>query len=529
MSKSNHQIIFPGFVYDNEDPMMLGRIRVVPETENYDAMIKAVPNWNEAIDAWTEKDPILFLPLLPYFLYQVPKKDEYVHIIYQNKEFPKRNQFYISGGFSSPMTTPFEYYQGMKKNYATGEQIKSSLSIKDENGKYREAVSKGVFPEPGDNAVMGRGSADLIVKENEVLLRAGKTLYLNKDQLPKENEKRAFIQLSLFEQEKVIGEPEPKFNLVENIDVVKKIIIWDIDNLENAFDTFNGSVGLYNVVPSKKTNTANFKRESIVDLNYGVDYTGPIEEIKFPTSGSSMEYITQTINKFVQGVFEENLSIIDGYTVQNQRNLVNSLPFIVTPSKLTYKKGNLLFQNLQNQTAPTLNDLKQLENFGKFTLKIFMNQAFLDRGFFLVSGKKNSSPVIGQNYNVKETIEAEADFLPNKITYGVMGAERLYFLSQGGSGPKGRIDLSSTLYGIEQDKFVDVNNSIESLTYPTVRGDRLMELLTLMVYFMESHVHGGSNMIPCPLSKGNNISIEDIKTKINEAGEDILNQFIRIS
>ena len=76
-------IFFQVQVISNQDPMMLGRIRAKLLVDNYADIVKSItdPPWNEEKDVWTTRDPFVFSPLMPYFMYQVPKKDEMAQVI----------------------------------------------------------------------------------------------------------------------------------------------------------------------------------------------------------------------------------------------------------------------------------------------------------------------------------------------------------------------------------------------------------------------------------------------------------------
>ena len=520
---NNHQIIFPGRVLDIEDPMMLGRIRVEPLTEAYRDTLDAVPDWDEETDIWTSKDPFIFLPLLPYFTYQVPKVDEYVHIIYMNKKFIQQNQFYIQGPFSSPMATPFENYLPAQKFLATGDRIADSVSIKNQDGTYKDKkTTYGIFPEPGDNALMGRGSSDVIVKTNEVLVRAGKVSSLNKAQLPSANPNRAFLQLSSFTQRQELGETENFFKFTEKIQIVKKILIWDIINLENKVDTFKGSIKLYNTIPSERVNTNNFKIDSILSLSEGTDYGAPIETFIIDNLGS--KDIINLVIKIIGGLLNGRLDIT-GYTINNQNNFNpdSTFTFVVTPSKITYQTG---IKFSENQTT---NDVAELDNYINFYNGIKPNKGKIESGFFIISGNKNGNAITGPQGDFEKQSKTPINFTPSPVTYGILGAQKLYMFSYDSTGPRGKINLTETLYGIPQEKFVSTDKGIEQLTYPTVRGDELMKLLTKMFAFITGHVHQTATLPPVPVAAGNGQTTNEINQILADSENTILNQNIRIN
>ena len=144
----NNSIFFQAQVIDNVDPMMLGRIRAKLLIDNYNDIIKSIndPIWNEEKDKWTARDPFVFLPLLPYFIYQVPKVNELIYAFYYNKEYKFQNQFYIQATYSSPTLSPFEYYVGAQKNTGVGIQYKNPLPLKNQDGTYASKKMLVYFP-----------------------------------------------------------------------------------------------------------------------------------------------------------------------------------------------------------------------------------------------------------------------------------------------------------------------------------------------------------------------------------------------
>ena len=330
----NNSIFFQVTVMDNQDPMMLGRIRAKLLIDNYNDIVKSItdPPWNEEKDAWTARDPFIFNPLMPYFMYQVPKVTEMAQVIYLNKDFKYQNQYYIQNTFSSPTTTGYEYYQGGNKFTGTGTQLKNPRPLKNQDGTYTDqAVHKGVFPEPGDNALLGRGSADVVVKQDEVLIRAGKFkgTQLQPNIPPVANQQRGFLQLSRFNKSKINLPSKVITETNEIIVQTKYLIEWTIINPENTQDNFSGTVYLYQLNSDLSTNSKNLTVGSEVK-----------ESLKFLIYSETFSLLTKSqtirfINDFIKTCNDTDRTI-SGTQLFADTN--NKFPIFYRPNNLTYSK-----------------------------------------------------------------------------------------------------------------------------------------------------------------------------------------------
>ena len=508
----NNSIFFQCKVLNNEDPMMLGRIRGVRLIDNYDDIIKSItdPPWNPEKDPWTERDPFVFNSLLPYFLYSTPKIDELVQVMYMNKDFKYQNQYFVQNTFSSPTATFQEFYFGGNKFTGTGMQIKNPVPLRYPDGTYtQDEVQKGVFPEPGDNALLGRGSADVVVKQDEILVRAGKFTdqILQPNVMPVANQNRAFLQLSRLQSTKEQLEPKVVFELKENSVSVKYLIEWVIINPENTQDKFTGSVYLYQLKPDLTTASANLTVDSPIDEKLKVmvvseNFTAlsKIDTIKF-------------INEFIQDCNSKNKTNTGKQLFQG--NSGERFPIFYRPNSAMYQKIVPYTKGSASTNAVETKNLSEI--YRGIKLKPALQGG---SGLIYAKGKvgKPSTPV--------KKVIPQTRFSTSQSNYGAIGADKLFLLSHNSQIPgKGKINFDGTLYGISADKFGD---EILPKTSSLVRGEELLELINLIVKFLITHTHAFPGLPPVPVTQDGTTSAQ-ILTEIQNAVNKILNTNIRLN
>ena len=494
--KSLRKHIFPAKVKDNQDPMMLGRIRAYPLDQNDRAVLEGY-KYNPATDMWGPKDPFVQLPLLPMFFSQVPEIGERVNLFYQNPLYPYQDVYYVQGAFSSPMSLPYENILAANKYTSLGNMVKGLLAIKDKNGTHKSDKSKGIFPEPGDNALLGRGAADVIVKPNTVLLRAGKTKRLDTNQQPIANNNRAYVQLSSFDTEVVSKKPQSFLKLNTVNQEVKKLIEWDIENIENQQNAFTGAIRLYSLKPTNKTFTDN------------INYDSNLEDVKFLEYyenfiGLSFNDAVSKINNFIIGV--NNGQIPNGPKIENQ------FPFVYRPDASA--RGYI--NSISTLTSPII-----YANVIRFLNAITLNSGLGSQSykFALVRSKGE----IGKPFSVNIETVTPKDIEANYNTVYAAGAGTLFLLSN--KSNKNVDYLQNSIYGFSP---LDIQEKILPNTSSTVRGEELIELLNLIVRYLVAHVHALPGTAPVPVASDGTNALE-ILFQLQNAANKVLNPNIRIN
>ena len=509
----NNSIFFQCRVLNTEDPMMLGRIRGVRLIDNYDDILKSItsPPWNEEKDIWTSRDPFIFNALLPYFVYSVPKVDELVQVIYVNKDFQYQNQYYVQNTFSSPTATFKEFYFGGNKFTGTGMQIKNPKPLKNQDGTFTDqSVHKGVFPQPGDNALLGRGSADVVVKQDEVLIRAGKFKgeQLQPNVIPVANQQRGFLQLSKFQSILQNLEPKVYYELQENVQLTKYLIEWAIINPENTQDKFTGSVYLYQLKPDVSVNSKNISVDSVIPENLkklvateNFSQLSKIQVIKF-------------VNNFIKTCNETDTTR-SGVKLFSDNSATNKFPIYYRPNTIMYSKLNPSTPLGSGATSTEISNISDIYK------GIKLNPALIG-GYGLIYAKGK----VGIPKNAIKRIAKQQKYINQESSYGALGSDTLFLVSHNSQIPgKGKINFDDTLYGITPEKFA---NEFLPKTSSMVRGEELLELINLIVRFLVTHTHAYPGLPPVPVTQDGS-NTQAILTELQNAVNKILSKNIRLN
>lgn len=152
-SNENISNIYYGEVLSINDPTDGGRIKV-----------KILGLDNKITDV--NELPYCY-PMLPKFFHVFPKVGEIVRIFIENKETPQRGRFWLGSIISQPH----------KINY---DSIYTALSTTNKGLSAPEKApstypdAKGVYPEKDEIGILGRLNTDIILRDNQLELRAGK-------------------------------------------------------------------------------------------------------------------------------------------------------------------------------------------------------------------------------------------------------------------------------------------------------------------------------------------------------------------
>lgn len=502
-----NKLLYQCVVLDNQDPLMLGRVRARAITDDYTAIIGAIKNpvWDPIKDPWTQRDPFVFLPLLPYYIYQVPKNQEMVLAIYGDSDSKFLNQFYIQNQFSSPTATNFEFNVGSDSNMGTGFRYKNStpLLTRVSGSTYN---SNGIFPRSGDNAMLGRGSADIIVKEDTTMLRAGKFTEekLIPNQIPTPNTNRSFIQLSRFPRQTSQGEVK-KYSTISPTNVqLKYLVEYNIINPENDSKppVFTGAIYLYQLKPDIATTSDN--------LSVGVNLDERLKKLVYFENfmGLPSNLLIDKINKFLESCNSSN--VIDGNVLFSPQT--EKFPILYRPSEDFYSQMNgLNSSDIVKQNLVTIYD--------GVKLKPWLTQSGWN--YILTQDKTGYPTEIVES----EVVSRQSQDIP--ITYTMLGGERVILMSQKTQGipGKNRINFEDSIYGFEESKIVD---EILPNTSSTVRGEELLELINLISRFLLTHTHAFPGLPPVTETE-DGTTASAILSELQNATVKILNENIRIN
>lgn len=151
-SDNDIRTIYYGEVVSTDDEDEGGRIRVrIPDLDNQ------IPNTELP---WS-------YPLMPKFFHVYPQIGEVVRVFIENPRYPNKARFWLGSLISQPQKIGYD-------SLYTAFSTTNIPLVKPDAAPSTYPESEGVFPLKSDVAIVGKVNTDVILRTNEVHLRAGK-------------------------------------------------------------------------------------------------------------------------------------------------------------------------------------------------------------------------------------------------------------------------------------------------------------------------------------------------------------------
>lgn len=553
------KVIFFGVCVDANDPAKAGRIRAVIDKDfkgtqtptDYDTFTLEELLTQEKYSMyttieelkWSKDDPHLFTPFLPPYINVVPKESEHINVIFANPNNETENKLYVGPMISSPEKYPGEKYTTGRAHTSRGTRVETGLNISDSD------VSNNTFSESTKISIDGRSNADIVFsgqenEDGEIVLRAGKLIpNVKTPEFPIFNPQPTTIQINNFPTKLDLTEEQKVFESPVEAKI-RFLVEYDVFSLDDV-NSLNGNVKLYELLikppfdlPTNLDSpglTTNFQAQADLKVRAELNFTNQsltgttflINEFLEEVGTFNGKTLTDppfnegTLSGLTSGAFEKRGEYIETFSSlspsPNDQNL-NLFPFYFRPS--------IGFTEIINSNDPSLG--VSIDNANRIVKEIGIPGVNNKKYYGFVLSKENPEPTTEKNSVTQINRNFDTSRRQGIIT---QLSNKMIFYSYDSTLPD-RVTTnpipenqnnneSGDNLGLAQENLIKVN---DFQTEPMVRGDQLTLLLTKIVEFLKTHVHGEANTAPIADGVQLLAEIDDLMEQRN-----YLNKNIRIN
>lgn len=515
---SNTDVIVFGICADNNDPWGVGRIRVVIDdkimpplrtainVQEYLAKVDAInaaASQEHSYKPWElgvngrSPDPYVVEPFLPKHINIIPKIGESVKLIYYAAGDSVSQREYIA-----PHTSNYD-----KLNFDSIESARSFSKRSTYQPTRNNLRINGLVVDPTDIALTGRKNSEILLPDEEVIIRAG---YQNMPEKLKNN-RNALVQASHYPQRKLVTTE----SVTEDMSQVVKID-YMIDIYTNIYDKILDPFYI-------ATDILVYKAPANIDTkNYGstTDYltnTGGNAEFQVRVKSDNSDNIVTFINDFLKNLDSNKmlLNISTAWVNQPEKN-----------PKVAYWTVDLRSSEDTDLTSYPLSlyQVRQSPN----------NVTSIPEVSAVASGITSELRPMSKRPSKKLT-QTEQDVTKGDPTFDesviIAGADKVFLLSWFNAQS---IQNKIGKYGFPQE---EVYLTLQKNTQAMVKGDELLKLIMDVLDLMLNHGHATGVDPIGSLNKDAVSKIIQIKEKyalmnpVNKdlgGGASILNQYLRL-